>query len=109
KSVVHDSLPSPGPPHDEWNAAGGAVGGGVLGIDAQLSQVLPVVGGDDDRRLVPHTRGLESLGNLSDVIVDVTDGGVVAINQAAHGGPVRYLSWVPWIPRILPVIIHADF
>ena len=72
------------PAQDHGQSGGELVGGLVVAVDAQLAEVLTVVGGDHHRRVVPQSEGVELVDDLAHVVVGVAHPGVVAVVHPGH-------------------------
>src|SRR4029079_18751088 len=76
-----------GPGDDQGDGVHGGGRHAVVAVDAQLTELLAVVGGDDDRRLRQHPLRLQHAQHPADAIVQVAQAGVVAVDQAVEVGP----------------------
>lgn len=96
------------PLDDEGNAAGADVGGAVLAVDAELALVFAVIGGDDDGGVVVGAGGLELGDDAADLVVDVADAGIVAVDHAAELVAVGEVAGLAGVTGIVVAIIHGD-
>src|SRR5690606_25015805 len=85
QSIIDLALRAAGPLDDHRDVTGGVVGGGMLAIDAELPLILTVVGTDDDCSVFVHAGRLQLFNDARDHVVDVADGGVIAIDPLLAG------------------------
>ena len=97
-----------GPFDNHGDMAGAFVGRRMFAVDTQLALILTMIRRDDDRRLVVDTCGLELVTDHFDLIIDVSDRGVVAVDHPAKAAAVGDAAWVSRVLRVRLAVIHHD-
>ncbi len=112
------SLCPAGPLDYHGYMAGGLVGGAVLGVEAQLAQVLAVVRGDYDGCVLIQPLLLQPAHNLPDIVVGIAYAAVIAVHKVPHilhgphragmAGELLEVGIIPHIDLIRPMRPHMQ-
>ncbi len=87
--IVVDPGFDPRTTDDERKPTGLVVGRHVVAVDVEFAEVLAVVSGEYDQRLLTNALLLEKGEQTIEVVVHVTDAGVVPINELTKIPPGR--------------------